>query len=381
MLDPRIPCRLMAFLFMASAIVLHAGASGEEPDPAQSARDRLVAESLLRLKDVDISGNEKLEGAVLRHAVTIRGQENYFLLAKRFRIAALDDDLFQLATTRPASTEGVRGAQVLAMAGQLPRFFTALSSTDLEVARGAAEVLGQLDDPAIIPALILVVPDKKLGRPLRAAATYSLGRTLAGQRRLLQLVQNNNLPEDIQISAANVLLGSADESIRQQAAEHLSLPATADATPLPPIPVLLGMKGDSALGEVVFNKVGTCIKCHRVRGEGKEMGPDLTEIGSKLAPEAMLVSILDPSAGISHSYETHNIILNSGNIISGIIISKTDESITIKTVDAIEKAIATSDIEEMVKSPISLMPADLQKVMTAEDLVNLLNFLSTLKKP
>ena len=130
----------------------------------------------------------------------------------------------------------------------------------------------------------------------------------------------------------------------------------------------------------MFNKAGTCIKCHRVRGEGKEVGPDLSEIGSKLTKEALLVSILDPSAGISHNYETYNIVLNSGNILSGILVSKTAESITIKTAEAIDKIIALSDIEEMVKSPVSLMPADIQKAMTAKDLVNLLAFLSTLKK-
>lgn len=39
---------------------------------------------------------------------------------------------------------------------------------------------------------------------------------------------------------------------------------------------------------------GTCNKCHLVRGEGKQIGPDLTEIGSKLSREAMFESILYP---------------------------------------------------------------------------------------
>ena len=365
---------------LCSALPAPAIFSAEPDDAAQAARDRLVSESLLRLKDVDISGNAKLEGSVLRHALSIRAQDNYFLLAQRFRIPDLDADLLSLATTRASSTEGVRAAQVLSAAGQISRLFEAASGADIRVAMGAVTVLGELDDPMIVPVLIRLVPGKNIPRPVRSRAVYSLGKTRAGQELLLGLVEDALLPEDLKVSAANVLLGSRDGTIRGKASKYLSLPATADATPLPPIPALLAMKGERARGEIVFQKVGTCIQCHRVNGKGKEVGPDLTEIGSKLAPEAMIVSILDPSAGISHSYETHNIVLNSGNVLSGILVTKTPDSITIKTVEAIEKTVAVADIDEMVKSNVSLMPADLQKALTAKDLVDLLDYLSSLKK-
>ena len=371
---------LFAALLLACANSLLPAREVEEPSPAQLARDRVVVESLLRIKDIDITGNEKLQASVVRYAATIRGQESYFRLAQRFRIVSLDKDLFALAIEDPSGTAGVRSAQVLAAAGQLSRFIQATRSTNSTVAAGAATVLGQLDDPRIPPVLVSLIPDKTLSRSIRTAATYSLGKSLAGQRALLRVVQEKQLPDDLTVSATNVLFSSPDMKVREGAAEHLTLLPTADATPLPPIPVLLKQPGDQLLGKVVFNKAGTCIKCHRVRGEGKEVGPDLSEIGSKLTKEALLVSILDPSAGISHNYETYNIVLNSGNILSGILVSKTAESITIKTAEAIDKIIVLADIEEMVKSPVSLMPADIQKAMTAKDLVNLLAFLSTLKK-
>ena len=351
--------------------------SGDEPDPG---RDRLIVESLLRIKDVDITGNEKLQAAILRHAATIRGQENYFLLAERFRLPSLDNSLFELATSEPSNTAGVRAAGVLARNGQLSRFLSGLVGGDADIARGAAAVLGHLDDPAIVPALSTLLPDKKHSRPLRTAATYSLGRTINGQRALLAVVVSKQLPEDLKVAAGQVLFGSADATIRKEVGKYLMLPATADATPLPPLSVLLKKRGDVTKGLEVFNKVGTCAKCHRIRGVGKEVGPDLSEIGGKLSREALFVSILDPSAGISHSYETYNIILESGNVLSGILISKTDDSITIRTLEAIDKSIAKGEIDEMVKTGVSIMPADLQKAMTASDLVNVIEFLLTLKK-
>ena len=80
-----------------------------------------------------------------------------------------------------------------------------------------------------------------------------------------------------------------------------------------------------------------CRNCHKIAGQGKEVGPDLSEIGSKLTREALYVSILDPSAGISHNYEMYLIELASGNIVSGVIISRTDDAVVLKDKEAIEK--------------------------------------------
>ena len=54
----------------------------------------------------------------------------------------------------------------------------------------------------------------------------------------------------------------------------------------------------------MFHTTGTCIQCHQVNGLGKEVGPNLSEIGKKLTKQALFESILYPSAGISHNFET-----------------------------------------------------------------------------
>jgi putative heme-binding domain-containing protein len=139
-------------------------------------------------------------------------------------------------------------------------------------------------------------------------------------------------------------------------------------------------KGDVAKGQDVFVKAGTCIKCHKVKGEGKDVGPDLTEIGSKLSKEAMYVSILDPSAGISHNYETYTLLLEDGTVLSGILVSDTDTQVEIKTAEAIIRKVPQEEVSQMKKLTTSIMPADLQKNLTAESLVDLVEYLTTLKK-
>jgi putative heme-binding domain-containing protein len=140
------------------------------------------------------------------------------------------------------------------------------------------------------------------------------------------------------------------------------------------------MKGDVARGKVVFNTVGKCNTCHVVNGEGKDVGPNLSEIGSKLSREAFFESILFPSAGISHNYETWTAITTGGNTITGILVSQTPAEVQLKGSDAIVRTIPRSELEELVKQPVSLMPADLQKTMTAEELVDVIEYSQTLKK-
>ena len=144
--------------------------------------------------------------------------------------------------------------------------------------------------------------------------------------------------------------------------------------------VLAGIKGDALDGRVMFNTKGTCAKCHVVNGMGKEVGPNLSEIGKKLSREALFESILYPSAGISHNYESYTIILASGNVVNGLLVNKTDDAITIKDAEAIARTFKMDDVEEVIQQKVSLMPADLQKVLTQEELVNIVEYLTTLKQ-
>jgi putative heme-binding domain-containing protein len=141
------------------------------------------------------------------------------------------------------------------------------------------------------------------------------------------------------------------------------------------------MSGDAERGRTVFQKTGECAKCHVVGGEGKEVGPNLSEIGGKLSKPALFESILYPSAGIAHSYETHSAVTADGNIITGLLVSQTADAVTLKKEDGLTVTLKPSQIDELVKQKISLMPADLQKTMTTQELVDVVEYLTTLKKP
>ena len=186
---------------------------------------------------------------------------------------------------------------------------------------------------------------------------------------------------DAGLKPAAATLNSAQwDDIRSEAAKLFPLPPPRGGEALPPIPELAKLRGDVARGREVFAKAGECAKCHRVGDEGKQVGPDLTEIGSKLSKPAFYESILFPSAGVSHSYETYTFALASGNVVSGLLVSETGDSFTIKNAEGLEQKFAKADVDEWKKTDVSLMPADLQKTMTKQELIDVVEYLTTLKK-
>src|SRR5262249_705154 len=155
-------------------------------------------------------------------------------------------------------------------------------------------------DKRIVPLLTPIVSDSARDAAVRRACVRALARVQEGAAALLKLAQQGKFPEDLKLTAALELRSAPWTNLKNDAAELFPFPQGRDAEPLPPIPELAKRKGDAAKGAEVFRRetVG-CIKCHQVNGEGIDFGPNLSEIGTKLAKEAIYEAILDPSAGIS----------------------------------------------------------------------------------
>jgi putative heme-binding domain-containing protein len=157
------------------------------------------------------------------------------------------------------------------------------------------------------------------------------------------------------------------------------LPKVRDGGQLPSVAELMRQEGDASRGQTLFSGAATCAKCHVVNGTGKGVGPDLSGVGTKLSRQALYESILAPSAAISHNYETYTALLDDGRSLTGLLISQSPEEVIIRGPDAIDLTIPTAAIEELVKQPVSLMPADLAATLTAQELTDLVAWLETLR--
>lgn len=346
---------------------------------ASPERDALIVETLLRLDSFDLEAKPKTKAAVLRYLKANAGNESFFLLIERFAIKDAADDLLELAASKPGETAGVKAAELLLKLSPTSIDAT-VSGEDTSRAAAVITALGNIGGAAVFERLspLIDAADKPLA--VRAAAAQAIGKSKPGIELLLKLAKEKKLPEDLNFTVANVLFAAPDPAVQAEARQYLKLPASASEKPLPPLPELLKMTGDPERGQKLFAGTATCSKCHVVRGEGKEVGPNLSEIGSKLSKAAFLVAILDPSAGISHNYETYVAATDDGKVVSGLLISKSAEQVVLRDANAIEHTLPMDSIEELRKLPISLMPADLQKTMSAQDLVDVVEYLQTLKK-
>ncbi len=364
-------------LFALFVAILPAAAQ----DDAQKAKDALIVRTLLRLPGIDLSQRPEAKAALLRHLRTLQGREQFVEIAGQFQLRETKDELLRLAIEQGDGALGVKAAGLLVKLDERELIAKALADPEASKAARLVTALGLLADAKTNDWLLPLVTDLQKPLEVRTSAVAALARNAPGQKQVLALVEQGKLPEDCKFAAANALLASPDEAIRTVASRHLSLPVAAGGEPLPPIAELVKRSGDATRGrELFFGMVAACAKCHKVGGEGKEVGPDLSEIGSKLSKEALYLSILDPSAGVSFNYETWLVRDFDGTVLTGVLVSQTDAEIELKTAEAIVHKLRRDDIEQMKKSATSLMPADLQKQLKAQDLVDLVEYLTTLKK-
>lgn len=350
-------------------------------DAVLRAKDAVVVKALQRLPGVDLASRPEAKASLLRHLGTIRGSETWLDLVERFNLQELKDEVLAAAIEQADGTLGARAGKLLISWDDKELLARSIAEFDTEKASRLVRALGLAADVKTNPLMEPLITQAELPVSIRSAAVTALARNGPGQRRLLAIVEKGQLPTDVQFAAANGLLSSGNESIRAAAAKHLSLPAAAGGEPLPPVGELVKRRGNAARGKELFAGVGTCAKCHKVQGEGKEVGPELSEIGSKLSKEAMYLSILDPSAGVSFNFETWIAQTQDGTALSGILVSQTDDAVELKTAEAVTHKLKRADLENLKKLPTSLMPADLQKQLKADDLVDVVEYLMTLKKP
>ena len=165
--------------------------------------------------------------------------------------------------------------------------------------------------------------------------------------------------------------------MREEAAQYLKIPGGKDGAALPSISVLSDKQGNNTNGKAVFQSV--CSSCHQVNKEGVNFGPDLTEIGSKLSKEALYTSILFPDQGISFGYEGYRFQLNDGSTAVGKIVSETADKIDLQYMST-QQSVTKNMVTSRSKLETSLMPSNLQAVMSEQDLIDLVSYLETLKK-
>ena len=249
------------------------------------------------------------------------------------------------------------------------------------VAEAAVRTIARMKDERRRLLELLTAADYPLG--LRREALRTLAKGQDGGRQILDLASSGKLPTDLKIDATTLVHTYSDRRIRDQAARILPMPKIGGGETLPPIGELIRRDGNAENGKAVFFRAGAnaCAGCHRVQGQGQWVGPDLSTIGIKYGRDELIRSILSPNDSIGYSYRSLVVALADGRVITGLAVEDTPEKLVIKTADGQRVAVDPRSVEDRRTSDVSLMPDGLAQSMTTQELVDLLSYLTTLRRP
>ncbi len=138
--------------------------------------------------------------------------------------------------------------------------------------------------------------------------------------------------------------------------------------------------GDAEKGVALFRYSNStqCVRCHMVGTRGNKVGPDLTTIATRIAPEQMLEALVAPAARIAPGFGRVTVVKKNGERIEGSFDAESKNDVTI-TATAGTQTIARSEIEKLEFGGISPMPP-MGLGLTKAELRDLVAYLATLKE-
>ena len=140
------------------------------------------------------------------------------------------------------------------------------------------------------------------------------------------------------------------------------------------------VQGNPTAGKAILQGSGNCLSCHRVGVVGAILGPNLTNVGSRLSPDGMKQSLLAPPAQIEPQYRLYVVVAKSGKVVRGKLLNQDPFSLQLLD-DAGELiAFSRSNIREGRFVDPAPMPS-YQDKLTSAQIDDLIAYLSSLRAP
>jgi putative heme-binding domain-containing protein len=139
--------------------------------------------------------------------------------------------------------------------------------------------------------------------------------------------------------------------------------------------------GDPVRGRTLFHDrhgLG-CVKCHRIGGEGGDIGPDLSTVGAQFDRVRLAEDVLYPSRSIREGYQQVTAATADGRVIAGLVRSESADTLTLRDAEGRDHAIPRAEIEDRSNAPVSLMPEGLQVGLSRQDFADLISYLESLR--
>lgn len=121
-----------------------------------------------------------------------------------------------------------------------------------------------------------------------------------------------------------------------------------------------------------------CLACHTIRGQGGNIGPNLSSVGA-MGVESILRNLLTPNAAMEPGYRIFRAEMRDGEIREGFLVSEDKETVVLRRPGAEDSRIPQSAIARTTMLRRSLMPEGLLDALPDETVRDLLAYLQSLK--
>jgi len=206
------------------------------------------------------------------------------------------------------------------------------------------------------------------------AATLRRWRTRPAQvPGLLDAVANQIVArQDFSADDVAALRTSKDAAVQTRVTELFGAETTR-AQILANFQPALQLKGDTTKGHATFQ--ARCTICHRFRGEGQSVGPEL-DASAAAGREKLLGNILEPSREITAGFNAATVETRSGEQLTGVVIAESDGAVTLRLPGGVLRNIPPVELAKIERNARSLMPEGIEAGLSPQEMADLLEFLS-----
>ena len=304
------------------------------------------------------------------------GTSAYLGLVRQYKLKSENPRLLGLVIAKYTQPEGAEAVRLLIESGNQNLLHKVMKSNEDTITR-LLTVFGIVGYTQTLDMMQEVLLSDRFSKSIRMTAAEMMGKSYGGEDRVVDLLRDKQVPSEYIVPIVHGLKGGLRSGMYKKAQTYLPGGKNQDANPAPSIALLVSMKGNLKNGMILFQT--SCKICHQVKGEGMDFGPKLTEIGTKLPPEALFKSLITPSSAISFGYETSQVTLKTGTKLTGIISSKTKDAIEIKYPGGAMQKILISDIKTIKELPESMMPK-LHESLSNQAITDIVSYLTSLTR-
>jgi putative heme-binding domain-containing protein len=271
---------------------------------------------------------------------------------------------------RVLAIRALRGGRFTAADPVLQKVIQGHPAPEIETA--AIDSLAAFDEPAAGKAIL----DNWRGYS-PAGRSHAVNAMLAQRNRvpmLLKAIEEQKVERSaVDAGARSHLYEIQDQEIQKKARALLESSNSDRAKVIASYHEVLTMPGDVTRGKKAFDE--TCARCHMPRKQGGRVGPDLSGINNK-TKEELLTSILNPSFAIEPRFVNYILTTKDGRMYDGVIANETPGSITLRggSEDG-DETVLRKNVSEIRASTVSLMPEDLEKTLSKQDLADVIAYL------